>query len=89
MLERDGQPDASPTNMPLLSGDRVRTDGGRVEILFVDGSALHLDANTTVDFQSDELVRLMDGSNKARQFPDPIETCRIASMSRRRRVRSI
>lgn len=61
VLERDGQPDPSPTNMPLLSGDRVRTDGGRVEILFVDGSALHLDANTTVDFQSDELVRLLDG----------------------------
>ena len=48
-------------NMPLLAGDRVRTQAGRVEILFADGSTLHLDANTTVDFQSDELVRLLDG----------------------------
>ncbi|HMI42206.1 MAG TPA: FecR family protein, partial [Gemmatimonadaceae bacterium] len=61
VLERDGQPDTSPANMPLLAGDRLRTQGGRVEILFADGSALHVDANTTLDFQSDELVRLLDG----------------------------
>ena len=61
VLERDGRPDDSPANMPLLAGDRVRTQAGRVEILFADGSTLHLDANTTVDFQSDELVRLLDG----------------------------
>jgi hypothetical protein len=61
VLERDGQPDSAPANMPLLAGDRLRTQGGRVEILFADGSALHLDANTTLDFQSDELVRLLDG----------------------------
>jgi hypothetical protein len=61
VLERDGQPDAAPANMPLLAGDRLKTQGGRVEILFADGSTLHLDANTTLDFQSDELVRLLDG----------------------------
>jgi hypothetical protein len=61
VLERDGRPDTSPANMPLLAGDRVRTQSGRVEILFADGATLHLDANTTVDFQSDELVRLLDG----------------------------
>jgi len=61
VLERDGQPDLAPANMPLLAGDRLRTQGGRVEILFADGSTLHLDANTTLDFQSDELVRLLDG----------------------------
>jgi hypothetical protein len=61
VLERDGQPDSAPANMPLLAGDRVRTQAGRVEILFADGSTLHLDSNTTVDFQSDELVRLLEG----------------------------
>src|SRR5687767_15785034 len=60
-LERDGEIDDSPANMPLLAGDRVRTRNGRVEILFADGSTLHLDSNTTLDFQSDELVRLMEG----------------------------
>ena len=47
--------------MPVLAGDRVRTQGGRVEILFADGSALHLDQQSVVDFQSDEVVRLLEG----------------------------
>lgn len=61
VLERDGQVESDPLSMPLLAGDRVRTQGGRVEVLFADGSALHLDANTVVDFQSDEVVRLLEG----------------------------
>jgi len=61
VLERDGQTDSAPANMPLLAGDRLRTDAGRVEILFADGATLHLDAHTTLDFQSDDLVRLLDG----------------------------
>lgn len=60
-LERDGRPDNAPLNMPLLSGDRLKTIDGRVEVLFADGSALHLDSRTTLDVQSDELVRLIDG----------------------------
>ncbi len=47
--------------MPLLAGDRLRTQNGRVEVLFGDGSTLHLDTNSTVDFQSDEMIRLLDG----------------------------
>jgi hypothetical protein len=61
VLERDGRSDAELLSMPLLSGDRVRTEAGRVEILFADGSALHLDEQTVVDFQSDEVVRLLGG----------------------------
>jgi ferric-dicitrate binding protein FerR (iron transport regulator) len=61
ILERDGRPENAPLNMPLLSGDRLKTVDGRVEVLFADGSALHLDAQTTVDIQSDDLVRLIDG----------------------------
>ena len=60
-LERDGRSDGELLSMPLLAGDRVRTQAGRVEILFADGSALHMDEHTTVDFQSDEVVRLLDG----------------------------
>src|SRR3954470_20534996 len=41
VLERDGHSDGSPASMPLLAGDRVRTQNGRVEVLFADGSALH------------------------------------------------
>ena len=61
LLERDGRAESAPASMPLLAGDRVRTQNGRVEILFADGSTLHLDANSTVDFQSDEVIRLLDG----------------------------
>lgn len=60
-LERDGRTDTAPSSMPLLAGDRVRTQVGRVEVLFVDGSTLHLDHHTTLDFQSDEVVRLLSG----------------------------
>ncbi len=60
-LERDGQSESAPASMPLLAGDRIRTQNGRVEILFDDGSTLHLDGNTLVDFQSDEVVRLLGG----------------------------
>jgi hypothetical protein len=61
MLERDGETDNSPLNMPLLAGDRLRTRAGRVEVLFADGSTLHLDHNSVIDLQSDDLVRLIDG----------------------------
>jgi hypothetical protein len=61
ILERDGRAEAAPSNMPLLAGDRLRTETGRAEVLFTDGSALHLDHYTTVDFQSDDLLRLLAG----------------------------
>lgn len=61
VIERDGKADNAPANMPLLAGDRIRTETGRVEILYADGSTLHLDNFTTVDFQSEEVVRLLDG----------------------------
>jgi hypothetical protein len=60
-LEREGRADTSPLNVPLLSGDRLRTLDGRVEVLFADGSTLHLDARSTIDVQSDELLRLTEG----------------------------
>jgi uncharacterized protein DUF6600/FecR-like protein len=60
-LEREGRAEHSPLNMPLLSGDRLRTEDGRVEVLFADGSTLHLDMRSTIDVQSDDLVRLTEG----------------------------
>ena len=60
-LERDGRPESGLLNMPLLSGDRLRTSDGRIEVQFGDGSTLYIDGRTTVDVQSDELLRLIDG----------------------------
>jgi hypothetical protein len=47
--------------MLLLAGDRLRTERGRVEVLFPDGSALDLDQDTRIDLLSDSLVRLVNG----------------------------
>jgi hypothetical protein len=60
-LEREGRPDPAPLSMPLVAGDRLRTADGRVEVLFGDGATLHLDASSLVDFQSDAVIRLLEG----------------------------
>jgi hypothetical protein len=60
-LERDGTATAAEENVPLLAGDRLVTERGRVEVLFADGSVFDLDEDTAVDFQSESLVRLIDG----------------------------
>ena len=61
LLERaDGGEDLE-TNLTLVEGDRVRTRRGRAEILFADGTLLHLDRDTVVDFQREDFVRVMEG----------------------------
>ena len=60
-LERDGSVTDAEENVPLLAGDRLRTERGRVEVLFADGSVFDLDEDSALDFQSDELVRLLAG----------------------------
>jgi len=60
-LERDGTLETAEENTPLLSGDRLRTDRGRVEVLFSDGSALDIDEFSNVDLLSESLVRLTSG----------------------------
>jgi hypothetical protein len=60
-LEHDGKVERAEANMILLAGDRLRTSRGRLEVLFDDGSALHLDENSTVDLLSASLFRLRAG----------------------------
>ncbi len=73
VLERDGRTDDAPGNMPLLAGDRIRTRSGRVEVLFADGSTLHLDHNSAIDLQSDELVRIIEGRIRL-SIPGPVRS---------------
>ena len=60
-LERDGRAEPAVSSMLLLTGDRLRTESGRVEVLFTDQSVLHLDQYTVVDLLSDSLFRLLRG----------------------------
>ena len=60
-LDREGRAENAPLNMPLLSGDRLKTIDGRAEVLFGDSSVLHIDSRTALDLQADDLVRLIDG----------------------------
>lgn len=60
-VTRDGRAEMATINVPLVSGDQVRTSEGRIEVLFGDGSVLDIDHFTAIDFLSDELVRLTEG----------------------------
>lgn len=61
VLERNGLGEAAVENMPLLEGDRLRTETGRLEVLLPDGSVLDLDRNTTLDLLGGGLMRLLGG----------------------------
>ena len=60
-LEREGRVDPAVSSMPLLDGDRLRTEGGRAEVVLTDQSVLCLDQYTVVDLLSDSLFRLLRG----------------------------
>src|SRR5262245_55860601 len=60
-LEREGQADLAAPGAPFIPGDRIRTDGGRVEVLFPDGTALAIDQFTALDLQSPTLMRATRG----------------------------
>lgn len=60
-IEREGRSEAAVVNAPLLPGDRIRSDMGRVEVIFPDGSVLHLDNRTVVDVLEGDLLRLLQG----------------------------
>src|SRR6187402_2905476 len=52
-LEREGKLEPAEANVPLMSGDRLRTrSASRVEVLFADGSAFTLDENSDLDLLS-------------------------------------
>ena len=61
VLEHDTSSEDVEPNLPLDTGDRLRTERGRVEVLFGDGSILQLDEETTIDVLSDSLVRQLAG----------------------------
>ena len=73
VLEHGGQVEPSPLNMPVLPGDRLRTNDGRMEVILADGGTLALDGGTALDFQSSDLVRLRDGRVRL-TIPAPMQS---------------
>jgi hypothetical protein len=61
VLEHDTTSEDVEPNLPLDTGDRLRTERGRVEVLLGDGSILQLDEDTTIDVLSDSLIRELAG----------------------------
>jgi hypothetical protein len=60
-LDREDRTETAVPNVPMIPGDRIRTDTGRAEVLFPDGTALDLDEFTSVELQSSTLLRLTAG----------------------------
>jgi hypothetical protein len=51
---------ADPPQM-LVEGDRVQTRRGRAEVVFGDGTVIHLSHDTSLEILGDERLRLLDG----------------------------
>lgn len=60
-LEHEGLSDAATPSTLLLDGDRLRTRDGRAEVVFADGSLLHIDRDTDVEWLGASRIRLLEG----------------------------
>ena len=68
-LIHDGVTERAVAGTMLLDGDLVRTLNGRAEIVFADGSLLHLDYDTALDLLSPVRMRLSGGRVSFRVAP--------------------
>jgi len=71
-IDRQGDSFPAAVNMPLVAGDRVRTDRGRVEIRFPDGSGIELAEDSEIEMLSETRVRLLAGVTD-RLSPQPVD----------------
>jgi hypothetical protein len=60
-LVHDGVAERATDGVMLVDGDLVRTANGRAEIVFADGSVLHLDHDTDLELLSPLRLRLTSG----------------------------
>jgi Family of unknown function (DUF6600)/FecR protein len=60
-VERASGAESAVSDLPILAGDRIRTDQGRLELLLGDGSVVHMDEQTAIDVNAETVVRLLDG----------------------------
>src|SRR3954462_1319205 len=60
-IDRENQNEPAVASMPLVAGDRLRTERGRAELLFPDGSAVYVDEHSSVELQAPTLLRVTTG----------------------------
>lgn len=60
-LEREGEIYDDVHGVPFVAGDLLRTVSGRAEVLFPDGSLVHVDDRSALELLDDTLFRLTDG----------------------------
>jgi hypothetical protein len=60
-LDREGESSDVERGLPLVDGDRLRTEAGRLEITLTDGTLLHLDRFTEIEIASDLVIRVARG----------------------------
>ena len=60
-LDREGQSETADRGVPLVPGDRLRTEGGRVELAFPNGSQVYLDRYSEVELQDPLSLRVARG----------------------------
>ena len=60
-LDREGGSEAAERGIPLVPGDRLRTEAGRVELAFPDGTQVYLDRYTELELTAPSALRLARG----------------------------
>jgi hypothetical protein len=76
-LERNGESEPAVRDMPFVEGDRLRTENGRVEIQFPDGTAIEVAEYSLVEAVTPTRVRLLAGTmdhiQRAAAAPDAVD----------------
>jgi hypothetical protein len=60
-LDREDVTEPAIDGVPIVAGDRLRTERGRAELLFPDGSVIDLDEYTTIELEGPTLLRMTNG----------------------------
>ncbi len=60
-FEREGNRDTAVAGMPLLDGDVLSTDAGRLEVIFADRSVLDVDEYSSVEFGASSQFQVVEG----------------------------
>src|SRR5262245_50342473 len=70
-LDHDGESEPIVLNLPILEGDRIRTQNGRVEVMFPDGSAVAIDPYSEVELLAGARIRVLAGAIEHIPAPAP------------------